>query len=249
MSLLGLTLKHYTEFEEVLKNYHASDHAKETLKDLKLVLLLAPTSGGRNTIIRHQIKTGRYYYIISDTTRPPRLNDGVMEQNGKEYWFKTEEEMLSDLKKGEYLEAELIHRQQVSGISIRELEKAQAQQKVAITDVDLKGVHNIMQEKPDAFAIMLLPPSFDEWQRRLNGRGRMPTPELKRRLETAGAILQDGLRQNYYHFVISEDVGQSAGIIDAIIAGQSNPHQGRATGLINELQGRLQEKLATIHQI
>ncbi len=249
MSLLGQTLKNYSQFEEVLKNYHASEHAKEVLKDLKLVLLLAPTAGGRNTVIRHQTKTGKYYYIVSDTTRLPRLNDGVMEENGKEYWFRTEEEMLTDLKAGEYLEAELIHGQQVSGISIRELEKARAQKKIAITDIELKGMHHIMQEKPDTFAIMLLPPSFDEWQRRLNGRGRMPVPELKRRLETASAILEDGLSNNYYHFVMSENVDQSAGIIDAIVEGQSNPHQGRGNSLIHELQSRLQDKLATIHQI
>lgn len=240
-------LQHHQEFKDALEKYQVSDRARQAIDGLKLVLMLAPTSGGRNTIIKHQIDTGRYYYIISDTTRPPRENDGVMEQNGKEYWFRTEDELLADLKAGEFLEAELIHGQQVSGISIRELEKAQQAGKVAITDVDIEGIHNVVRAKPDTIAIMLLPPSFEEWQRRLSGRGQMRPDELKRRLETASKILEDGLKHNYYHFVISENIDQSASIIDAIVEGKSNPHQGRARGVIEHLQSSLNDKLSTLY--
>ena len=238
------SLKHYQEFKDVLDNYVISERANQILKDLKLVLLIGPTSGGRNTIIEHQLGTGKYYYIVSDTTRPPRTNDGVLEQNGKEYWFRDEAEMLADLKSGDFLEAELIHQQQVSGISIRELEKAKNEQKIAITDVDIEGIHNILKAKPDTVAIMLLPPSFDEWQRRLTGRGFMSPEEQRRRLETALKIFQDGLKQSYYHFIITENIEQSAGIIDSIAQGGTNPHQGRVLEVLNQLIEQLQNKLA-----
>jgi len=243
------SLAHYSEFQEILSKYHVSEHAKQVLADIKLALLVAPTSGGKNTIIRHQLETSRYYYVVSDTTRPPRQNDGVMEQNGKEYWFRTEDEVLTDLRAGDYLEAELIHGQQVSGISIRELEEARQQGKIAITDVDLEGIHHVMAAKPDTVAIMLIPPSFDEWQRRLARRGQMPPHELKRRLESAQKLFEDGLRQRYYHFVITDDIEQSAQIVDAIIDGKLNPHQGRATGLIQQIQERLSEKLQSLDRI
>ncbi len=240
-------LRHYLEFKEILDKYQVSDRVKQVLQDLKLVLLLAPTSAGKNTIIRHQVSSSRYHYVISDTTRPPRVNDGVMEQNGKEYWFRTEAEMLADLKAGELLEAELIHNQQVSGISIRELEKAKTENKIAITDVDPKGIHNILKAKSDTLAVMLVPPSFEEWMRRFAGRGQMRPDEQKRRLETALKVFQDGLDHDYYHFVISEDVEQSGAIIDAIVEGKSNPHQGRGRGLIEHLQSSLNDKLATMY--
>jgi len=242
-------LKHYLEFKAILDNYQVSERAKLATKDLRLVLLVAPTSAGKNTIIRHQLETGRYYNLVSDTTREPRLNDGVMEQNGQEYWFRSEEEMLADLKAGELLEAEIIHDQQVSGISIRELEKAQAAGKVAITDVDLEGAHNIVKIKPDTLAVMLLPPSFEEWMRRFASRGQMRSDEQKRRLETSLRIFEDGLRQDYYHFVLSENIDQSAGIIDAIVEGKPNPHQGRAPGLIQHLQESLKQKLISLDQV
>jgi guanylate kinase len=241
-----MELEHYSEFKEILDKYIISEPAQQVLQDLKLALLIAPTSGGRNTIIRHLVDTGGYYYIISDTTRPPRVNDGVLEQNGKEYWFRTEEDILADLRAGEFLEAEIIHRQQVSGINIRELKKAQAERKIAITDVDIAGIHNILRAKPDAVAIMILPPSFEEWQRRVASRGRMMSGEEKRRFETALRIFKDGQKNDYYHFVISENVEQSAGIIGAIVEGKSNPHQGRALSLIQHLEASLRDKLTTM---
>jgi guanylate kinase len=242
-------LKHHSQFQEILSKYDVSESAKQALAEIKLVLLIAPTSAGKNTIIRRQLQTGRYYFIVSDTTRPPRENDGVMEQNGREYWFRTEEEMINDLKNGEYLEAEIIHGQKVSGISIRELKKDHVQHKIAITDVDLKGMHHVMRAKPDTFAVMLVPPSFDEWQRRLNSRGRMSEQELKRRLKTAQQLFDDGLSQDYYQFVISENVEQSASLIDAIVEGKSNPHQGRAPGLILSLQESLGRKLDSLERV
>ena len=240
-------LEHYSEFKEILDSYQVSERALQATKDLQLVLLVAPTSAGKNTIIGHQLHTGRYYNLVSDTTRAPRQNNGVMEQNGKEYWFKTEDQILAGLKAGEYLEAEIIHKQQVSGTSINELEKAQKAQKIAISDVDPQGVHNIIKAKPDTVVIMLLPPSFDEWMRRFAGRGQMRPDEQKRRLETARDLLAEGLKHDFYHFVISEDTKQSGAIIDAIVEGKPNPHQGRGRALIEHLQSSLNDKLASMY--
>lgn len=240
---MSLRLKYYQQFQQILTSYQVSERAKQALKELDLVLLLAPTSTGRNTIIRHLQSTGRYYYVVSDTTRPPRINDGILEQNGKEYWFRTEEEILADLKAGEFLEAELIHNQQVSGISMRELLKAKAERKIAITDIDLDGTHKVTSAKPDTTAIMFLPPSYEEWQHRIAQRGAMGQEEYQRRLETAYKIFSDGLKQDYYRFVIAENVKQSASIIDAMVKGGPNPHQDRGKALVRQLKSQLSHQL------
>lgn len=239
----GNRLKYYSEFKAVLAKYQVSEEAKSAIEGLQLALLLAPTSGGRNTVIRYLLATGKFHYIVSDTTREPRINDGILEQNGREYWFRTEEEILADLKAGAYLEAEIIHDQQVSGMAIRELVKAKNKKKIAITDIDLEGVHSVIAAKPDAKPIMILPPSFDEWQRRILRRGRMSPGELKRRFDTAYKIFDDGINQTYYHFVISENVDQSAEIISSICSGGSNPHQDRGKSLLRLLKSQLQQKL------
>src|SRR5690606_6936572 len=105
--------------------------------------------------------------------------------NGNEYWFRTEQEMLEDLEAGRFLEAAVIHNQQVSGTSIRELAKASGSGKIAVADVEIVGAHNIVQKKPDTFVLFILPPSFEEWMKRLDGRGEMPLDEKRRRMSSA----------------------------------------------------------------
>jgi len=239
-------LNHIQDFKDLLQNYHMSERAKQALEGLQLVLLVAATSTGRNTVIKELVEKYGYYFVVSDTTRPPQFRDGKMEENGVNYFFRTEEEMLADIKAGEFFEAEVIHNQQVSGMSIRELEKAKNLNKIAITDVDIGGINNALKAKPDLKAIFLLPPSFDEWQNRLTGRGRMTEHEIRNRLKTAQTIFNTGLHSaQHFNFVIAEDVKHSAAVIDGIVHGKMNPYQGRATGLIHELQGRLEQKLAS----
>lgn len=199
-------LKHIEEFKNALKDYQPSKKSLLTLSQVELVLLVAPTSSGRNTVIRELIKTGDYYFIVSDTTRQPRSNDGIMEKDGVEYWFRTEDDVLEDIKNGKYLEAAVIHNQQVSGISVRELEKAKAAEKIAITDAEIAGADSAIKRKVDTLVIFLLPPNFDEWQRRITSRGEMSSTEYKNRMVSAAKELATALDRDYYKFVINDSV-------------------------------------------
>jgi guanylate kinase len=239
------SLNHYDEFKNVLENYQPSERAKKALEGLNLVLLVGPTSSGRNTVIRELIDKHNFQNIISDTTRPPQFRDGRMEENGVDYFFRSEEEMLADLHMGEFLEAALIHEQQVSGVSIRELEKVKNSNKIAITDIEPQGTDNVMRAKPDAKAIFLIPPSYQEWMDRITGRGQMTEHELRNRLLGALKEFDAALAHNYYNFVITENVAHSASLIEAIAHGKINPHQGQAQGLIHKLQGSLHQKLSS----
>jgi len=240
-----LVLHHYDEFKGVLKNYQVSGRAAGVLSGLNFVLMVAPTSTGRNTIIRELLKTGDYYFIVSDTTRPPQLRDGAMEQNGVQYFFRTEEEVLIDLKAGEFLEAELLHEQQISGISIRELEKAKNANKIAITDVGIMGAAHIEAVKSDAKIMFLVPPSFEEWQRRLMSRGAMSQREIENRLRSADNEFKEALTQPYYNFVIADDITRTTSLIDTIAKGGLNPDQDKAKTLVGQIHTQLQHKLIT----
>ncbi len=211
------------EFEALLKHYQMSSAAQQLLDQTPFVTMLALTATGRNTIIRELIKTGFYYFIVSDTTRPPRYNDGVLEQNGVEYFFRTEQEMLEEIQQGQFVEAELIHNQQVSGVSIREVQKAYEQRKIAITDVDKLGAVNLARLKPDVISIMLLPPSFDEWMRRIRKRTHVTADELQRRAETAPKILELTLQEDFFIFVINNNLQQAVATVDSVVRRRQNP--------------------------
>ena len=216
-------LKEIEQFKEVLRKYRVSDDGRNKLKEIELVLLRAPSAGGRNTIIRELLKTGKYASFVTDTTRPPRLNDGVLEQDGVEYWFRSEEEMLEDLRRGNYIEAEIIHNQQVSGMSIRELQSAAQHGKISISDIHFEGVSNVMDAKPDTHAIFITPPSFEEWVKRLRGRGEMTDEEFRNRFESAEHDYAHALNNDYYTFVVNDSYLLSADHIRHIVETNDYP--------------------------
>jgi len=210
-------LKHFDQFQSILDNYEVSRDGKQLLERIKLVLLVSPTSAGRNTIIKELVKTGDYEFIVSDTTRPKRENNGVLEQDGVEYWFKTEEEILEGLKKGQYLEADIIHKQQVSGISLRELEKAANHKKIAIDEVYYVGIDNVKKAKPDTFTLFVLPPSYEQWMERLLKRGEMTADEIKNRLVSAELELETTTKRDYYQYVVNDKLDEAVKTVRRIV--------------------------------
>lgn len=209
-------LERRAEFEAVLRGYKPSPATLATLAHTPLVTLTAPSATGRNTIINELVKTGRYHFIISDTTRPPRMNKGVWEQHGREYFFRSEEEMLQDLRAGAFIEAEIIHNQQVSGMSAREISRARFTQKIAITDVDIEGSIAIQRFKQDVTSICLLPPSFSAWIARMRGRSDVSPLELHRRLQQATKVLRMALSHTHFVFVINDDFREAVQAVDDI---------------------------------
>lgn len=221
-------LIHAAEFRKALASYKLSESTKKLLQDIKLALFVAPSASGRNTIIRELIKSDQYYFIVSDTTRQPRVNNNIPELNGREYWFRSEEEMLAEIKQKEFLEAAIIHNQQVSGINVRELKKAAQQNRIAITDVEIIGAANIHRLKPDVVVMFMVPPSFDIWLERIHSRGQMPPDELLRRMESAERELATALRGDYYRMLLNDTVEGTAAEVDRFLTtGYYDPFKER----------------------
>lgn len=234
------------QFENILLNYQISQEGLKLLSKLSLLLLGGPSAAGRNTIIEHLIKLGEYRLIVSDTTRKPRTNNGIPEVNGETYWFRSEQEVLDELKRGEFLEAEIIHDQQVSGISLRELRKALSQNKIAVTDIEIGGFNNIMSSKPDTVGLLILPPSFDEWLKRLRGRGNnMPESEILNRLRTGARIFSEAVSQSPATIVINDELERSVAEIDALAHGAKDTNVEAKLKLAQELLTQTERYLST----
>ena len=214
-------MQHRDEFEALLNGYSPSELSLKLLRSLPLVLLVGPTAAGRNTLINILVKTGRYHFITSDTSRSPRANNGILEQNGKEYWFKTEAEIITGLKNGDYIEAAIIHREYVYGMNISEITRAAKAAKTAINEIEIVGATNIYTYKPDTMFIFLLPPSFEVWMQRIRGRGDMNEIELKHRLESAVKEITQALESDYFQFVINHEIHEAADAVDELANGRA----------------------------
>lgn len=224
-------LKNVEAFKEALSDYDVSDRARQVLQSVTMVALSGLAGGGRNTVISRLVETGNYSFIVSDTTRPPKLRDGEMEQDGVIYHFRSEEDILNDIRNGEFLEAEVIHSQQVSGVSIRELEQLSADGCILIGDFEYGGINNVAIAKPDAFIIALLPPSYDEWVERFSKREKIAHEEFMNRMRTAEKVLQNMLKQSFMKFVVNDDISRCAKTIDEVVRSGAYNQQMHQQGL------------------
>jgi len=241
-------LKRLDEFRKILSTYKMSETIKSELAKSSFIVLTAASSTGRNTIIRELLKSGKYHFVVSDTTRKPRINDGVLEQNGVEYWFKSEDEFIDGLINGKYLEAAIIHNQQVSGVNSSEILESNKNNKIAVTDIEVQGVDAIARSKPDIIAIFVLPPSLEEWMRRLKNRGKMPEDEIKRRLVSAVSEFDYAIKSKKFTYLINDDFHHSVKLIDKIVhEGKADiDYQKAAEKLIFKLRPEVKNLLSTL---
>jgi guanylate kinase len=238
-------LKHLVEFQDAIAEMRPSEHARHVLGRANLVAMSGLAGGGRNTVINYLVEHHKYYFIVSDTTRPPKLRNGVMERDGINYYFRTEEGMLEDIRGGEFIEAEIIHKQQVSGTSIREIERANEAGRIAVHDFEYKGAQAVAAVKPNAHIVGLLPSSYDVWLKRLFGREELHPEEFANRLQTAEKVLEAMIELTYFKFVINDTIEQAADdlrkIVEQGIVGKEKQRQGR--DLAEELLLRVRREL------
>jgi len=233
-------LKHLVEFQKLLKDYNPGTRFIDALQNMKLVLLTSPAATGKNTIINQLMLTGNYHHLVSDTTRQPRINDGIPEVSGKEYWFKNESEFLEGLKRGDYITAAIIHEQQVSAISISEIEKAKQQRKAALTEVNIDGAAHMNEHTNSTLIIFLLPPNYEEWIRRLESRGHVGEDEKIRRVRSARNEIQYALNADFFTFMINEDVQVTSDKINELsTTGKSYDEHESARALAQDFLTRL----------
>jgi guanylate kinase len=141
-----------------------------------------------------------------------------MEQDGVEYHFISKEQAADMLHRGEFIEAK-IYSGNMYGTSVAEIQKAHDDGKIAITDLEVQGVAEYKQISSNVIAQFILPPDYQEWQRRLLARygGKGPDPtDIAKRMSTAIAELQEALAQPYYHFVVNENLEEAVEAVGSI---------------------------------
>jgi guanylate kinase len=232
------------DFIELLTNYRPSQTIIDLMQRHPPVLVVSPTSTGKNSIIARLVETGKYGHLISDTTRPSRINNGQPEKNGQVYWYISRDDFYLGLKAGDYVEA-TIYSQQVYGTSVKEFRKVGLSGKIPITDVDMRGCDHIKYYCPAAKAVFLLPPSFEEWMRRLRARNVMDETEKHRRLLIALQEIDRALSKEYFKFFINDQLELAAKLIDNYVSGTLPvvDYQLQAKTLANQLKDNIKDYL------
>ncbi len=215
--------------QSLIQNYAPSADAVELLERAHIVLFCGITGAGKDRVQDELSKTDRFARIITSTTRTPRENDGVMEQDGREYYFFTRDQALRKIANEEYFEVALVHGQ-INGATVQEIQRIHDAGKTAIGDVDYQGVQYYKKHSPSTLAIFLIPPSFEVWMERLKRRYDTDTDFLAawpKRRESAIRELEWALSTDLCRIVMNDDLVETVRSVTQIIDGDTTSTGGR----------------------
>ena len=137
---------------------------------------------------------------VSATTRHPRPG----ERDGVHYWFVDADRFDDMIERNELLEWAVVHGVHRYGTPRLPVEEALAAGRPALLEIDLQGARQVRKTMPEAFFVFLAPPSFEELERRLVGRGTETAEERERRLFTARQEL--AAEQEFDFTIVNDDV-------------------------------------------
>lgn len=179
-----------------------------------LYIVSAPSGGGKTSLTRALIPRLAEIGIaasisVSYTTRAARPG----EQDGVHYHYVDEASFVHMIERGEFLEhAHVFDRRYGTGRAKTE-ELLTAGQDV-ILDIDWQGARQVKALVPDAIGIFILPPSHEELERRLRGRGQDSEEVVARRMAQARAEMEHYAEYDY--LLINEDFERALAQLQAI---------------------------------
>jgi guanylate kinase len=176
----------------------------------RLTIVSGPTAVGKGTVVaRLQEEHPEIFVSVSATTRPPRPG----EIDGVHYLFVTDAEFDHLIEADALLEWAVVHGAHRYGTPREPVLQALADGREALLEIDLQGARQVRNSCPDARFVFLAPPSMDELNRRLVGRGTESEAQRARRLETARAEMV--AQSEFEHVIVNREIGQA---VDELVA-------------------------------
>jgi guanylate kinase len=197
--------------------------SKPAIRAGKLFVLAGPSGVGKGSIVRDLLAHDPegLSLSVSVTTRAPR----PAEVDGVDYFFVDDDAFDRMIRAGELLEwADIVgHR---SGTPRGFVEDRLAQGRNVILEIDVVGASQIRERVPGSVLIFVEPPSMEELERRLRGRGTETEERIRLRLETAAWELDQ--RDWFDHVVVNDDLRRASAQVAAII---DHPDPGPRKGM------------------
>ena len=177
--------------------------AKTELAPLVLIVS-GPSGSGKSTLVQRILELPGTMPSVSCTTRPRRGT----EASGKCYDFVSEAEFDAMVARGEFLEYARVFGKHSYGTPKKWLEESRKSGRDLVLEIDVQGAAQVKEKLPESVAIFILPPSREELERRLRGRGQDADEEIARRL--AKARDEIAVFGKYYDFcVVNENVDRA----------------------------------------
>lgn len=179
-----------------------------------LIVVSGPSGAGKGTVCTAFLKEhGDVAYSVSATTREPRVG----EQEGVNYYFLSRSEFERMIENGELLEWAEVYGNYY-GTPLKKIEEKLSKGQDILLEIDTQGALNVQKKFPDGVYVFILPPSIDELEKRLRGRGTDSEEAVARRLSAAAGEI--AVAREYAYTIINDTVERSVQTLSAIISAE-----------------------------
>ena len=178
---------------------------------MPVFVVTGPSGAGKGTLIKGLLeRVPGIEVAVSATTRPRRRG----EQDGREYWFLSDEEFTRRVDAGEFLEWVPYVMGRRYGTLRSEIDRIAEEGRVCVLELELDGALKVQREVPGSVTIFI---SADvlELERRLRDRATESTGEIGERIELAREQLEQAHRFRY--MVQNDDVERATAAVAAIV--------------------------------
>lgn len=209
------------ELVQKVAQYTPDIRALTSLREIPIVLLVAPSGTGKNAIINGLLKKypNDYKFLLSHTTRPPRPNHGIMEQDGVNYHFIDFDQAEKLLNAKQYVEVNW-YAGNIYGLTVNEILAAHKEGKIGVDEIEAQGANDFAERVPTARSIFVLAPSFDKWLNRLKSRygdkQAVYAEDLRKRMQTAAVELENALKSKHFSFIINDNLDEAVAKVDRL---------------------------------
>jgi guanylate kinase len=179
-----------------------------------LFVITGPSGAGKGTVLKEVIKSlNRLYFSVSATTRKPREG----EVDGVHYHFLTKERFEELISADRFLEYAQ-YAENYYGTPLDPVLDQLEQGNDVILEIELQGALQVKKRMPQAVLVFIAPPSFEELEDRLRGRGTESEEVILRRLAIARQECAN--MDQFRYIVVNDEVADAADRLRAVILSQ-----------------------------
>ncbi|TML73350.1 MAG: guanylate kinase [Actinobacteria bacterium] len=174
-------------------------------RELPVIVVTGTSGAGKGTLEAALMpRVPELAFAVSATTRARREG----EEEGREYYFVSEEEFQRMLDAGEFLEHVDFAWGQRVGTLWSEIARIRGEGRAPLLDLETDGALVVKRQIDDCVTIFVRAPSFDELERRLRERATESGGEIEKRLERAKRQLEQ--QDEFDYVIVNDDLARAA---------------------------------------